>query len=271
MKVAPSMTDGENVDIYASREYLEIVFGLLHRSQKFLLPTGGRMFDDKMYSGLIGVDEINLPYKEIAIEYHVGKIGVDVPPPEEDEVFASKRIILAKEIEDMIAIIPVVFMHTLGGIWMTYPPLNIEKKDTIDRSRVSVEGRPYVHVSVSEYIHKNHLQKNYMDELDVLFGLLSILNCKNVRIEKSLPHKPTNIKKRRKKAFGFDSYHILTVGSNRGKGGKKSDGLSERRSPREHLRRGHIRRLKTHNVWVNAAIINRGIGGKVSKSYGVST
>ena len=41
------------------------------------------------------------------------------------------------------------------------------------------------------------------------------------------------------------------------------------RSPRQHLRRGHIRRLPTKKVWVNSAIIGNSKNGIIQKDYAV--
>lgn len=41
-------------------------------------------------------------------------------------------------------------------------------------------------------------------------------------------------------------------------------------SPREHLRRGHIRRLEDgRKFWINAAVVAAGNGGKIHKDYGI--
>jgi hypothetical protein len=73
-------------------------------------------------------------------------------------------------------------------------------------------------------------------------------------------------KKKAKDALPFDSYHILTVDA---PGGGNLNGRSGgHRSPREHLRRGHIRRYENGaRIWVNATVVNAGIGGRVSKDY----
>ena len=41
-------------------------------------------------------------------------------------------------------------------------------------------------------------------------------------------------------------------------------------SPRQHLRRGHIRRLETGNIWVNACVVGSSKKGVIKKSYNVA-
>ena len=41
-------------------------------------------------------------------------------------------------------------------------------------------------------------------------------------------------------------------------------------SPRQHLRRGHIRRLESGNIWVNACVVGNSEKGVIKKSYNVA-
>lgn len=101
----------------------------------------------------------------------------------------------------------------------------------------------------------------------VLLGFLNAISCSNVEILRSDPPK---IKAKLRKALPFDSYHLLTIDVRSQAGGEASIGGSHR-SPREHLRRGHIRRYESGlRVWVNATVVNPGVGGKVHKDYRVT-
>ena len=98
-----------------------------------------------------------------------------------------------------------------------------------------------------------------------MLDFLNALQCSNVEVEK-IPLKKTALAMR--KAIPFDEYHVLAIKVSQIKSidcGAKN-GLH--RSPREHLRRGHIRRYANGSkIWVNAAVVNAGIGGKISKDY----
>ena len=68
-------------------------------------------------------------------------------------------------------------------------------------------------------------------------------------------------------ALPFDDYHVLTINVG-GQGQREGAANGSHRSPREHLRRGHIRRLQDgRKLWVNATVVNPGVGAKVMKDY----
>lgn len=92
------------------------------------------------------------------------------------------------------------------------------------------------------------------------------LNLKSTRLKRFQGNPVSG----RKIAFPSDSYHVLTVSS---EVPAPSAGTArqpvEHRSPREHLRRGHYRRLASgREVWINSMTIGAGSSsGKVSKDY----
>jgi hypothetical protein len=94
-----------------------------------------------------------------------------------------------------------------------------------------------------------------------VLSLLNALACSNVKTEDRKLSKPL-----KKGALPFDTYKVLTVESKRSSGIFGS-AISERHSPREHIRRGHIRVLPTKKIWINNTVVNAGTVGKVHKSY----
>ena len=106
--------------------------------------------------------------------------------------------------------------------------------------------------------------EDYLDEVGAVLDFISALTCANIRIEAKPARKPP---KRSKPALPFDSYHYLTVDVP-GKASSQGAGIGDRRSPREHIRRGHIRRLADGRaLWINATMVNAGIGSRVDKGY----
>jgi hypothetical protein len=101
-----------------------------------------------------------------------------------------------------------------------------------------------------------------------VFSLIQALQCANVQAELAITAKP-KVNERRiadGKAPFFD-YHILTLKD-----------LPQRRhreptenghaSPRQHLRRGHIRRLDDgRRLWINATVVGAAENGTISKDY----
>lgn len=100
--------------------------------------------------------------------------------------------------------------------------------------------------------------------LYTLLDFLQCLSCTNVRMTER--HPPGS-----KFVFGQacqeDAYYELTIDPNP----KNYDGQAQggtHASPREHLRRGHIRHLANgKSVWINAMVVNPGVGGKIEKDY----
>ena len=102
-------------------------------------------------------------------------------------------------------------------------------------------------------------------ELLVPLHFLNALSCANVHVERDLPKKAG---KKINSALPFDTYHVLTIDVP-GHAGAVGSPTGGHRSPREHLRRGHIRRLEGgRRIWVNATVVAAGRGaGVVTKDY----
>jgi hypothetical protein len=68
-------------------------------------------------------------------------------------------------------------------------------------------------------------------------------------------------------ALPFDEYRVLVVNApgKEGAAQEHSAGAMTHRSPREHLRRGHIRIYQSgRRIWVNSTLVNAGVGGRIS-------
>jgi hypothetical protein len=99
--------------------------------------------------------------------------------------------------------------------------------------------------------------------------LVEALSCSNVHHEILQPASSANARRIRAGKLPIYETRVLTVdvpgkaGTGIGKGA-----VGERAGPREHLRRGHIRRLQDgRKVWVSAAVIGAGNAGKIDKTY----
>lgn len=211
----------------------------LQVAQKFLLPKGGRVLVDSELRALDGM-RLELPYETIALEFSDGEAG---------------RITLAWQLPDAIAMMHLVPLRS-SGEWVPTCMLGMPRTDY-----VGLNGLPKVSVA----------DPACPDALSVEAGievlcLLNALACSNVHIDRS-EAKKTHKAMRKKGALPFDDYHILTVDAP-GRAAGAGDGGGSHRSPREHLRRGHIRRLQDgRKLWVNATVVNPGVGGKVDKDY----
>lgn len=254
------------------RESAEDAVRLHGSSQKFLLPHGGRLLDDKQYRALDETQPLRLPYPAICLEYE--STGNERPADEpvcfvngtpkyesSDWVDAPKRVVYAEEIEGWVQI-TTAFWVKKDATWRVLPRIAIPVTGFLDRSTI-LGGRVAIKYAMQD---ERISGSDYMDELGALLCFLNALQCSNVGVERAIEPRP--VAKRAKDALPFDAYHVLTVEVPKSFGVQVVGGGTHR-SPREHLRRGHIRRLSDgRRIWVNAAVIGRG-AASLHKSYAV--
>lgn len=269
-------------------EYLSkslLLMDEIQKAVKFVLPDNGVIFDNKL-QGL--PDILKLPYNEVVLEYcctnedgratqHFGK---------ENTVTVRKRIVYAQQEGDNIQVLAVVFTESKdGNYWQVLPYIaeimprnNVCSKDIVNNENdipnswevEKVVGTYYDLGGLAKKIHgdrwEEHAYYNMGDECQAVLGLLEALSCSNVKPAKLSNRQKMNKNAARRGALPFDEYHVLTID---GPSNSSGDGKSflDRRSPREHLRRGHIRRLENKKIWINSMVINAGSHGKIQKSY----
>lgn len=104
-------------------------------------------------------------------------------------------------------------------------------------------------------------------EVRILLELLEALSCKNVVIDNA---KIPKIGERgaANKNLPFYETKCLTIKATQKQSTGTRTGTHE--SPRQHLRRGHIRRLESGNIWVNACVVGSSEKGVIKKSYNVA-
>lgn len=263
------------------RQMISHVIDLHKLSTKFILPKGGRLFDDFEFKALDETENLRLPYPFIALEYeaiggsrdfdepvgyssNVPNSMADLKPIYEDDSYvdAPKRICFARERGDWI-VVTVAFFTRHNGQWNFLPECAIPTTGYLERSWKSKDGRVAIQAKFQN--EDMDIRGDYMDELGALLCFLNALQCSNVEMTRSDPKKT---KAKLKNALPFDSYHILTIERPAGSTGN-SVFVGSRRASREHLRRGHIRRLHDgRKIWVNASVINAGKSfNKVEKDY----
>lgn len=112
--------------------------------------------------------------------------------------------------------------------------------------------------------------KDAGEEITTLVSLLAALSCSNVKMHTEPAPEKLNLKRAKNKKLPFYEYKVLKVETKTTKGVASNTGLTitGRQSPREHLRRGHIRRLSDdRRVWVQQAVIGSPRKGSIEKSY----
>lgn len=239
-----------NPDIrQAAEEYID----LANASIKFLLPRTGQLFIDPDLRGIDDGMELHLPFPFVALEFLQPAVHLSGAPAE------LKTVVFARQRDDDITI-SVVGQSVFDGQWRPAENCKLPR-----RISVTFNERGERTVPVIWSGNNKHGQRNRSEAIgaEAVYSFLNALACSNVQIERSPAKKGGNVKG----ALPFDDYHILTIGNQRASGGT---GGGSHRSPREHLRRGHIRRLESGSkIWVNATVVNAGVGGKVTKDYRV--
>lgn len=265
---------GEMLAIPSLKPELRAMYGnvldLHGASTKFMLPNGGRILLDKALRGLDETEPLRLPYPYIALEYEctvmrdegepIGHLNGNPVFEQPDFVSAPKRIVFAREREGWI-VATIAFWTKHDAHWRVLPECAIPMTGYIERSS---SGEALIKWGPMD---SRQPASDYMDEVVSLMSFLNVIKCSNVHIERSEPKKSG---KKIKAALPFDAYHVLTIDVP-GRAGESSDARNNSRSPREHLRRGHIRRLfDGRRIWVNATVVSAGRGaGFIAKDYAV--
>lgn len=218
-------------------------------SVKFLLPENGMLIEDLDLRGLDEEIELRLPHGLIAIEWR------HTAPHEPGSEQSTKRVVFAKEEGNAVVCWSVAFVDK-RALWVPLPHFWFPRRGYITRTTNGI--RMNLGCSMPESAGDIHA------EAERVLGLLNALQCTNVSIERSARK---NADKQVKTALNFDDYHVLTIKRQAAAASDSAGG--SHRSPREHLRRGHIRRLGDgRKVWVNATVVAAALGcGVVSKSY----
>lgn len=278
--------------------YLKEDINQLRNKPKFLLPLGGKVFD--IHADLREVpDEVKLPYNEFIIEYtsQVHKDDLDYLTGGEQRVprkfdgleqIPYSSVVLVKQLETEFEVRVITLFSGDGNgeneIWQI-PPFTARLENKINRNapepdlglEISMDDKApeFVNSDAFETYTKfpdtfNKLFKLvYLEPIFAVLELVVALECKNVTHHGTEPRKLNKSAKKRG-ALPFDSYRTLTVITN-GKTEKmvtNNDTGGDRHSPREHMRRGHIRTCASDiKTWVQPTVVNAGIGNVLNKDY----
>lgn len=283
-------------------EYGMKLINIANRAPKFLLPEYGRIMDDDL-KGIPA--KLNLPYPEIVIEYSAPFIEDNRNSPiskvfgMQKEVMAAKRIIVARQFSTGdIELFSIAYyedkIFTGWGIspWVSILNPTKEKVAALNGLEIDLRekgiGLQNVNIDASFSIgifpgFKDIIpptkEMGYAARLDsdaeirAVLELLEALSCSNVRCAKFRAKNINN--KQLKDPRQDNTYRVLMVdttpiGMKEGEPVVTQAQCVGSRHPREHLRRGHIRCLQSgEKIWVQAHIVNPGVGGVIEKSYAV--
>lgn len=246
------------------------------QAQKFILPSGGKIIGDGL-KGLHGDTPLHLPFKKIVIEFEVPphqnnglheKLGYD------KLVSSRRRIVFAQETGDCIDVYLVCDYTEHDSIRWVMAPFFARIKKTSDiytenviQNAVLIYGLEMKFYPTGTILDKNDnkwMQRAYADlhdEIRAVLELIEALACSNVGHE-ALPARKLNKSAQKRGALPFDEYRVLTVKVNAARSNRDDQGSG--RSLREHLRRGHIRRLHDgRRIWINSCVVAAGASGRI--------
>lgn len=278
----------------------------IKQSQHFAMPDYGILFDDNL-KGITNTI-VRLPFPSVTLEYFVPIHSNVIDKYHECE--ANKRLILAREITkgqadvlgcfssklfdycDICIVInaffsndhrwtPAIVYLVIPCAWDKYNEERAMSYEYIPNNVLGTgqkfAGAPFFTLpQLTQKLEnaREALEMGIMDlgsEIKALMEFLEALSCRNVETTVIQAELSPKIAKRREndnKAPIFET-KCLTIKTNStanvGNGVKVSHA-----SPKQHLRRGHIRHLESGNIWVNSCIVGDPSKGVIKHDYKVT-
>ena len=223
--------------------------------QHFVIPDGGVILDPAL-KGLSNQIFPNLPYPAITVEFFYHSEIY-----EKIVVFASQQTA-----SDDILITTMVFLAQHSQ-WVYIPCITKITNGSFFTDTTRIFTR-----TITPYV-KNDSAKNGSDAillvgLSGLCQLLQALSCRNVSTAIYQAASPVNARRINSGKTPILETKMLVINSNATLSGT-SNGGGPHGTHRQHLRRGHIRRLESGNIWVNSCVVGDAAKGKISKTYAV--
>lgn len=203
------------------------------------------------------VDEVNLPFSNIVFE---------IEALVSSESQNAPTIILLEQVEDLIYMKVAIKNNNWTIVEMDGDLIQL----VFDRKTFNLEIKFPDFNSLNDEQISGIMNNYYTSVFGTFVSFICALSCKNTKIEDS-PIQQSIVKNSLRKSKGkipFFTHKILTIDPSSSDNNQPSKGGSHS-SPRIHLRRGHIRRLPTKNVWVNSCVVGDKSKGMVSKDYAI--
>lgn len=218
-----------------------------------LLPKG----ENPIKTALEFIQEANLPYPSIAIELEAKAVD-----DAQDDI-----IILAKQEDDFIKI----YAFNRVDEWKIMEQDEGDELIHVIFNRHSFEAKVVGFDPTRFDSDKKASIGNWFLGIPTraVLNLLCTLSCSNAHIEDH-PIKPSKLKndmRKKKKKLPFFEFKILTIDTDKNNSNTQVKTIGSHASPRIHLRRGHIRKLPSKNVWVNACVVGDKSKGIIQKDY----
>ena len=222
-------------------------------SQHFALPAGGRLFDD----GLRGLDTdlhtIRLPFPAITLSFADG---------------ARRTLVVAQELQEagQNTIVVQVAVDTGDGQGWGFFPCSAQPEKRHDDGSIVWSCFD----AIGSRLDRTPMHEAVMAAGRSVLELVEALSCNDVASEIVERVDPA-VNARRRRQGKLPRYEVrrLVV-----KVGEQVHAIGapvgDRNGPREHLRRGHVRRLPDgRRTWVQCCVVGSRALGVVRKTYAV--
>lgn len=255
------------------KDYAEYILALargIRHGVKFVIPDGGLILDDNL-RGIISTP-VRLPFEVTVIEFAVTPYA-----SKPDHYTMHKVVILCVEFgeDGDFKIHPMMYLMGAGeSFWMpcAYEAVvpfedqlqlkedgRVAFKTTIISSGALVDGIG----TGKEHVHKEVVSKC----IESTYELLEALTCTNIEQSIYQPASPKNAQRIKSHKAPIYETRCLTLKTTKKESFGGGDGASSHKSPKQHLRRGHIRRLEKGNIWVNSCVVGDASNGIIDKYY----
>lgn len=233
--------------------FAQAIVRAIPQAQHFTLPAGGRLFDD----GLRGLDTdlhaIRLPFPIVTISFADG---------------ARRTLVVAQEQQatGQTTIVVSVATDIGDGQGWGFFPCTAQPEQRNDDGSVGWQCFD----AIGSRLDRTPMHEVMMAAGRSVLELVEALSCNNVAAEVVERIDPAvNARRRRQGKLPLYETRVLVV-----KVGDVAHAIGapmgDRNGPREHLRRGHVRRLPDgRKTWVQCCVVGSRALGVVRKTYAV--
>jgi len=243
--------------ISETAEYCNMCADHIAGSVHFAVPDGGKIFNDGL-KGLHGMP-LRLPFPSMTVEFC--------------PVAGKKTLIMVFQEETKIMVnyaqpSPLAPDTWIPSTAMTrLPNLETFSPEEFTKSEIEYQVMAPEIWSKLEQSTRDATIRECVSLGVTILELLEALTCRNVSLVNHQEASPVNPKRIKVGKLPIYETKVLVVDTGDDIGETIRTGRVVHASPRQHLRRGHIRRLLAGNIWVNSCVVGSLKKGIIDKSY----
>lgn len=251
---------GLQVKFSETAAYCDMCANHIAGSVHFAVPDGGKIFNDGLM-GLHGMP-LRLPFPSITVEFS--------PVP------GKKTLIMVFQEETKIMVNYAQPSPLDPATWLPssavtrLPDLETFSPEEFTKSEIEYQIMAPEIWSKLEQKTRDATIRECMSAGVTILELLEALTCRNVQLVNHQEASPVNAKRVKEGKLPIYETRMLVVDTGVDPGGTVRTDRGTHASPRQHLRRGHIRRVPGGNIWVNSCVVGDPNKGVIDKSYRVT-